>query len=84
MTEEDLNTNDNQTPIEEKLKPKIEIKPLKIENKEGDDEDDDNNDYIDDEPVSPPPCSPSEAPKLLLSKTIEVWYILEFIIMMSF
>ena len=72
MTEEDLTKNDNQTPIEEKLKPKIEIKPLKIENKEGDDEDDDNNDYIDDEPVSPPPCSPSEAPKLLLSKTIEV------------
>ena len=72
MTEEDLNTNDFQTPIEEKLKPKIEIKPLKIENKE---EDDDKNDYIDDEPVSPPPCSPSEAPKLLLSKTIEVQYL---------
>ena len=24
------------------------------------------------EPVSPPPCSPSEAPKLLMSQTIEV------------
>ena len=31
-----------------------------------------NEDYIDDEPVSPPPCSPEEAPKLLMSQTIEV------------
>jgi len=28
-------------------------------------------DTIDDEPVSPPPCNPEEAPTLLLSKTIE-------------
>ena len=33
-----------------------------------------NEDYIDDEPVSPPPCSPEEAPKLLMSQTIEVSY----------
>ena len=33
-------------------------------------------DTIDDEPVSPPPCNPEEAPTLLLSKTIEVCSVL--------
>merc|ERR1711963_597917 len=30
-----------------------------------------NDDYMDEEPVSPPPCPPDEAPQLLMSQTIE-------------
>ena len=35
-----------------------------------------NDDYMDEEPVSPPPCPPDEAPQLLMSQTIEVSFVI--------
>jgi len=78
------NVEDN-TPVKMKSQLKVKILPLKDEKANADVKEDtkdeerenDNNDSCDDkiddheEPVSPPPCSPSEAPQLLMSQTIE-------------